>query len=231
MAEFLFSVNYSFKECERLGVHRNTKNESHECNVVKCIELVSLIHSHPNSSLLDDGHGALGVDPDSPRALPQILELFGWFPNSLLKPLLHNRKHRLMQERCVLQNKALFLGLLLAAQAVVHMLHRHQYDLPQALQKHHVQLWEVQLQPFLQEGHHLLGEGHNGVAQVDPAVFSRVLVETADPAASHFVLELGQSFRSHQVHPTPHLLRVTMPRCFYDDVLLALESRPDVFHE
>lgn len=37
--QFLFLVNYSFKECERLGVYRNIKNESYECNVVKCIEI------------------------------------------------------------------------------------------------------------------------------------------------------------------------------------------------
>ncbi|TNN49124.1 hypothetical protein EYF80_040666 [Liparis tanakae] len=72
--------------------------------------------------------------------------------------------------------------------AVVHVLHGHQDDLPQALQQHHVQLGEVELQALVQEAHHLLGEGHHGVAQVHPAVVAGVLIEAADAAAAHLVL-------------------------------------------
>lgn len=139
-------------------------------------------------TISDHRCGALRVDPNWPGALPQVLQLFGRLAHALLEPPLHHGQHGVVEEAGVLHDEGLLLGVLLAAQAVVHVLHGHQDDLPQALQQHHVQLGEVELQAFLQEAHHLLGEGHDGVAQVHPAVVPGVLLEAAHPTGAHLVL-------------------------------------------
>lgn len=143
-------------------------------------------HHHPHQS--DQRRGAVRVDPHRPCALPQVLQLLGWLADALLEAALHHRQHGVVEKGDVQQDEGLLLRVLLAAEAVVHVLHGHQDDLPQTLQQHHVQLGEVQLQAFLQEAHHLLGEGHHGVAQVHPAAVSRVLLE-ANPTAVHLLLQ------------------------------------------
>lgn len=137
----------------------------------------------------DQRSSALWVDSNRPGALSQVLQLFGRLAHAFLEPPLHHRQHGVMQEGGVLHDEGLFLGVLLAAEAVVHVLHGYQDDLPEALQQHHVQLGEVELHAFLQEAHHLLCEGHDGVAQVHPAVIASVLLEAAHPTAAHLILQ------------------------------------------
>lgn len=145
--------------------------------------------SDQGCSALDQGCSALRIDSDWPGALPQVLQLLRRLADALLEAALHHRQHRVVQEGGVLHDEGLLLRVLLAAEAVVHVLHRHQDDFPQALQKHHVQLREVELDALLQEAHQLLGEGHHGVAQVHPAVLTSVLLEGAHAAAAHFILQ------------------------------------------
>ena len=146
-------------------------------------------------ALLHQRGGALGVHLQRAGALPQVLQLLGGLAHGLLEAQLHHGQHRVVQEGGVVHHKGLLLAVLLAAQAVVHVLHRHQDDLPQALQQHHVQLGHVQLQALLQEAHHLLGEAHHRVAQVHPAVVARVLLKVADAADAHLLLRRGGPVR------------------------------------
>lgn len=136
----------------------------------------------------DQRRGTLRIDSNRPGALPQVLQLLGWPAHALLEPALHHRQHGVMEEAGVLHDEGLLLGILLAAEAVVHVLHRHQDDLPEALQQHHVQLGEVKLQAFFHKAHQLLGEGHDGVAQVHPAAVAGVLLDAAHATAVHLVL-------------------------------------------
>lgn len=136
----------------------------------------------------DQRCGAVRVDPHLSCALPQVLQLLGWLANALLETALNHRQHGVVEKGDVLQDEGLLLWVLLTAEAVVHVLHGHQDDLPQTLQQHHVQLGKVQLKAFLQEAHHLLGEGHHGVAQVHPAAVSCVLLE-AYATAVHLLLQ------------------------------------------
>lgn len=100
-------------------------------------------------SVSDHGCGALGVDSYRPRALPEVLQLLGRLPHALLKPPLNHRQHGVVEEGGILHDKGFLLRVLLTPEAVVYVLYGHQDDLPQALQQHHVQLREVELQAFL----------------------------------------------------------------------------------
>lgn len=141
------------------------------------------------AAVSDQGCRAFRIHSDWPGALPQVLQLLRRLADALLEPALHHGQHRVVQEGGVLHDEGLLLRVLLAAEAVVHVLHRHQDDLPEALQQHHVQLGEVELDALLQEAHQLLGEGHHRVAEVHPAVLPGVLLEGAHAAAAHFVLQ------------------------------------------
>lgn len=44
-------------------------------------------------------------------------------------------------------------------------------------------------------------------------------------------LEFDQSFRSHEVHPPPHLLGVPVLGGFHDDVFVTQQSGLDVFDQ
>lgn len=141
------------------------------------------------AAVSDQGCSAFRIDSHWPGALPQVLQLLGRLADALFEAALHHWQHRVVQEGCILHDEGLLLRVLLTAEAVVHVLHRDQDDLPEALQQHHVQLGEVELDALLQEAHQLLGESHHGVAQVHPAVLAGVLLKGAHAAAAHFILQ------------------------------------------
>lgn len=86
----------------------------------------------------NQGCCTLWINSHWPGALSQVLQLFGWLAYAFLKPPLHHRQHCVVEKSGVLHDEGLLLWVLLASEAVVHMLYGHQDDLPEAFQQHHV---------------------------------------------------------------------------------------------
>ena len=129
---FLCDTNSHFMTCSikttdaSVVVSSKKRVEIAGCNVLRPQSFIIIVKGATEFlPVSDQGCSALRVDPHRPRALPQVLQLFGRLADALLKPPLDHRQHGVMEEGSVLQDEGLLLRVLLTAEAVVHVLHGH----------------------------------------------------------------------------------------------------------